>query len=180
MQRFFLLRFVLPVLILFSAACNDILFEQPQPSWIHENTNTFPEFVRGYYYNGYDTIEVKEKRITQYNSDKKEDDLVLSDSLIFRVDGKNYFLNFRVEGKWVVFLVKDVADSISTFELKSDDDQTRKKLAAITEVRKTKSASDDSPEYIINPSAEEFRKILDTHIFQKTDTYRKIPPGKIK
>jgi len=180
MRRISRLKIITFFCLLLFGACNDILFDKPQPGWIHENLKSFPGQLQGLYYNGHDTIEVKENRITQFNAEKKEDDLVLSDSLIFRMDGKNYFLNFREENTWTVFLLSDMGDSVVTFELKSNDEKVRSKLNSITEVHKIKGIDSEEPEYLIKPGDEEFRKILDANLFSTSETYHRLVVKKEK
>ncbi len=156
----------------FFASCDDILFEHPQPPWVNKDETTFPEKLRGMYISPKgDTIRISATSIGPLHP--KKDDIIfsLSDSLLLRSDKENYYLNMKAEQYWDVILERIKGDSLITYTLNGKDEEVGKAIEKITRLKKTK---EDSSSYVINPSADEFKKILDKNIFRQGDVYLKV------
>lgn len=156
-------------------SCSDGHFEKPQPVWISKNETTIPKNIQGYYASGKDTLRITEKRIVD-NKIKPDFDLNLSDSILLKIYDHNYFLNIRnEENNWTVIIANVAQDYIILYGLSFKDSTIQNRLKEITRVKEIKDSSGQITDYIINPTSEEFRKILDQKLFNDaSDTMRKI------
>ena len=160
------------LLSLFLASCDDILFEHPQPPWVSKNESAFPEKVRGIYASEKkDSIRISASSIGPLHPGEHDVIFTLSDSLLLRMDKENYYLNMRVDGYWDVTLGRIKGDSLISYTLNGKDEEVRKAVEEITPLKVMKG---DTGNYVINPSAEGFRKILDKNIFKQGDVYLKV------
>ena len=162
---------VLLISLLF-VSCDDILFEKPQPPWIGKSEATFPDKLRGIYASTKkDTIRIDANSIAPLHPKKDDVIFTLSDSILLRADKDYYYLNIRTEQYWDVTLGKLKGDSLFSYTLSSKDEEVRKTIGKITPLKDIKG---DSGNYVINPSSEEFRKILDKNIFKQADVYVRV------
>ena len=161
------------MMILFS--CSDVQFEKPQPVWISSNESSFPQHLRGNYVSDKDTFRISEKRIV--DNDKKPDfDLNLSDSVYLKKDSNTYFLNIRNERSktWTILMATEKKEKLRVYSLSFDDSKILRKLEKLTTLKVTKDSTGKVTNCIINPSEEEFRKIIDQKLFKLTLTLKKI------
>lgn len=159
----------------FLVSCDDILFEQPQPVWVSKNEATFPEKLRGIYTSDKeDTVLISAKSIGPLHPKPHDVIFTLSDSLLLRVDKDNYYLNIRADQYWDVTIGRIKGDSLITYTLTSKDDKNEEVHKALEGITHLKKNMEDSSNYVINPSSEEFRKILDKDLFRKADVYLKL------
>lgn len=163
------------VLTLF-CSCSDVQFEEPQPVWIAKNEAAIPKNLHGHYASGNDTLRISEKRIVD-NKIKPDFDLNLSDSVLLKIYNQNYFLNVYDEEKknWAVIMAKQEKEDIMLYTLSFKDSIVQRRLKEITTVKEMKDSSGAVTDYIINPTAEEFRKILEQNLFTvSSDTLKRI------
>ena len=157
-------------------SCSDVQFEKPQPVWVTKNETMIPKNLHGYYASGKDTLRITEKRIVD-NKIKPDFDLNLSDSVLLKIYNHNYFLNVRSEGKknWAIIMAKEEKNYITLYTLSFKDSTVQKRLKEITTVKEIKDSGGEVTDCIINPTAEEFRKILEQNLFTvSSDTLKKV------
>jgi hypothetical protein len=156
-------------------SCSDVHFEKPQPVWISKNETTIPKNIQGYYASGKDTMRITEKRIVDTKI-KPDFDLTLSDSFLLKIYNHIYFLNMRnEENNWTIIMANVARDYLILYGLSFKDSTVQKRLKEITTVKEIKDSSGKITDYIINPTSEEFRKMLDQKLFNDvSDTMKKI------
>lgn len=157
-------------------SCSDVQFKKPQPVWVTKNETVIPKRLYGYYASGKDTVRITEKRIVD-NKIKPDFDLNLSDSVQLKIYNHNYFLNIRGEGKesWEIFMAKEEKNYIILYTLSFNDSTVLNRLKQITEVKEIKDSSGGITDCIADPTAEEFRKILEQNLFTaSSDTLKKV------
>jgi hypothetical protein len=157
-------------------SCSDVQFEKPQPVWVTKNETAIPKNLHGYYVSGNDTLRITEKRIVD-NKIKPDFDLSLSDSVLLKIYDRNYFLNVYDEGKknWAIIMAKEEKNYIMLYTLSFKDSTVQKRLKEITTVKEIKDSGGGLTDCIINPTAEEFRRILEQNLFTvSTDTLKKV------
>ena len=157
-------------------SCSDVQFEKPQPVWVTKNETMIPKNLHGYYASGKDTLRITEKRIVD-NKIKPDFDLNLSDSVLLKIYNHNYFLNVWGEEKknWTIIMAREEKNNIMLYTLSCQDSTVQKRLKAITTVKEIKDSAGEVIDCIINPTAEEFRKILEQNLFTaSSDTLKKL------
>jgi hypothetical protein len=169
-------------LLLFSC---DILFREPQPSWVRRNEKAFPPLMRGtfvcgsglvhdMYHDKGDTIRIDEKRI-RINDDF---DYTLSESVILREYRGAYFLNIfeKEDHGWIVFraLPKSGEIIFSMMMTNDDDPGYLTRLREITDVETVNESGEGDIRHYIRPRKSQFRKILATNLFNSGDTLVRI------
>lgn len=178
--KLFLSANLLIVVTLF-CSCN-VYFNSPQPSWVTKNEKVIPRKFRGTYlkpdlmdHGTPDTICITEKRIVD-NLKHHNTDFTLSDSVVLRIYHHAYFLNLydSEEMRWIIIMAKKEKQNI-LYSMIPSEDSIIPKLKKITKVEDNVLYNDDK-KYYINPSPEEFRKILKANLFAVMDTLKKIKP----
>jgi hypothetical protein len=156
-------------------SCSYVQFEKPQPAWISKNETAIPKNIQGYYASGKDTLRITEKRIVD-NKIKPDFDLNFSDSFLLKIYDHTYFLNIRnEENNWTIIKANAAQDYIILYGLSFKDSTIQNRLKEITRVKEIKDSSGQITDYIINPTSEEFRKILEQKLFNDvSDTLKKI------
>jgi hypothetical protein len=168
--------FLFSLTILFSCTDSEVHFENPQPGWVTKNETMFPKNLQGYYANGKDTMLITEKRIVDTKI-KPDFDLNLSDSILLKTYDHNYFLNMRGDGEknWGIIMAKVENNYMILYMLSCKDSTIQKRLKEITTVKETKDSSGQVTDFIINPTDEEFRQILEQNLFTvSSDTMKKV------
>jgi hypothetical protein len=103
-------------------------------------------------------------------------DFTLSDSVLLRIYNHFYFLNLSNgrQKTWSVIMGKEEKQKILYYMLSFEDSIMLNRLKKITKVKETKDSTGKVTNCVINPTSEEFRKILKGNLFTITDTLTKI------
>lgn len=153
------------VTVLFGS-CSDVVFEKPQPIWVTKNETAIPKNLQGYYASGADTLRITEQRIVDTKA-KPDFDYTLSDSVQLKIYNGDYFPNLHDEekGNWQMVMAKAENNYIVLYTLSFKDSTVQKKVRAITGVKEIQDANGNGIDYLINPTAEAFHKILNQNLF---------------
>jgi hypothetical protein len=170
---FVMLTFLCTLFLFYS--CSDVMFQKPQPTWITANEAIIPKNLQGIYADGKDTILISDKRIMD-NKINHDFDLNLSDTVLLKIYNNTYFLNTHDPDKknWVVIMSKAEKNALIVSMISLKDSSVLNKLKNITSVKETKDANGKVTDCILNPTDDEFRKILNQHLFIPIDTLRKV------
>jgi hypothetical protein len=169
--------FAIFIVITLLCSCN-VEFVSPQPGWITKNEKEIPKKLRGTYFvkgkllgdQKNDTIRIGEKRIF----DNHDVDYTLSDSVLLKIYHHSYFLNLynSEEKTWIIVMAKEEKKkNLFLFYLLTEDSTRLKENTKVNVISNDK--------VNINPSSEEFRKILKGNLFSVCDTLIRISSGKI-
>ncbi len=166
-------------------SCGDVQYTAPQPSWVTKNETAFPKSMQGNYKSGNDTFKITEDRIMLSKKDF-DNDIVLSDSVLLRKWNTTFFLNLLhrnysgsnsigngSSNTWSVIMAKEEKENLFIYEVRLTDSLTLIKLKEITKVQEIKNTSGEINDFIINPTADEFQKIVKSNLF-KADTLIRI------
>jgi hypothetical protein len=164
-------------LLLYS--CKEVTFKEAQPAGVPA-LKEVPTILQGIY-QAYDqtTGDFSDTLIIEswgyHMKDKKDKDWLgrgsLSDTLVLKSYGSYYFVNFKIDGQWVLRLVRQQPNgSIEFLAIDIQDDATRKdKLKKISKKLKvTELKRKDDTFYQINPTQEQLMTLIKDGFFTGT------------
>jgi hypothetical protein len=168
------------VLFLLFAACDQVVFPEPQPRKIKALTE-FPPNLQGTYLDHNDDTLLVYKQYFSYYADEVSaiKNEYLSDSAVLKYYQKMYFFSRRImlnnEYYWLTYILNPVVPG-EKMDLYAMDPDDIVKLAKLQEI--TSKISDiengDSDFYLFAPKKKDFKKIISDTIFTKMISFRKI------
>jgi hypothetical protein len=166
--------FLISVLL---TSCSSVVFKNQQPKDAR-NLSSFPLEMQGMYTDGdKDTLIVRADGFyMQSMSDSKTEREfnLLSDSLVLRKGKKGYFLNMRDEIHWHVIHTRMDGKNLIIAMVDPEKPETNSKLANITSVQVISEENSSKPDYLIDPSVEEFEEMINAELFTKLGTFIRI------
>ena len=167
-----------------------VFYENPQPLNTKE-LNTIPSELTGTYIeaDSHDTLIVtgdsyhfKEHSPGSGDSGQNKGTLNSGETVLKRLDG-NYILSRKIddapenfpENIWMVYLLKYRDNELKVSYLGCDDKEIDKLVVSMKKIVSVKELKDkDETDYLINPSKKQFRKLIDTGLFQDAYKFLKI------
>jgi hypothetical protein len=108
----------------------------------------------------------------------------LSDSIVLKKQGRKLVLNEKVEGKdyWDTYLIERQKNgnlkvyAVGNFETKYSTNQQTEFDGKLEDYFSITSFEElDSSKYLVNPTAKEFKKLIEKGLFIEQDEYKRIP-----
>lgn len=188
-----ILRFsIFLFLIATFSACVAIKFKTVQP----QNAASIPSFPREligkYVDNESDTMIITECCFEYGNENSgfsHNMDSLMKGTLELTRFEDYYILNHNDETGWIVILIKPEVNAFSAYhmemdslkeEIKNIDDEALKekmvidRIKKITPVQKLKEKNSDDHYYLVNPTPDQFRKMIKAGLFVKVNEFKKI------
>lgn len=178
MKKISILSSSLLIFFALFSSCHDVQFTSPQPAWVQKNETTFPKNLRGNYTCHELTLKITEKEIMD-NKNSHDIYFILSDSVLLRKYDNYYFLNlFQGTGDqrtWSIIMAKEEEKKVLYYRLKLDNSEMINRLKEITKVQITlDSITGEISDCLINPTPDEFRKMIAGNLFTIPDTLIRI------
>jgi hypothetical protein len=164
------------------SSCTTIQFETAQPKDTAELTEFPAEVIGKYISQDNDTLLIFNKSF-QYNESSKSGknmvDSLLKDMTVLKQMNDYYILSIKdtSTNAWEVFTFKKSGKSIDVNYIISNekkDDDLLKEIKEITKVKEITDTAGKAPRYLLNPSKEEFQKLIDKKIFTKIFEFKGI------
>ena len=166
------------------SSCSNVLFETSQPKDVNE-LEIIPKSLIGVYIgnNDRDTLRIYDKSF--HYSDKISNGFDINDTLkknkVVLKPFKEYFIlslsDNHNHDSWTVFLVKQKENKLFLTSLStetSNKDSIIKKLKEITNVKEAKNNNGKADYIILNPTIDEFEKIIKSGLFTEVAEFTKI------
>lgn len=157
-------------------ACTEISYKEPQPKGISPLPSV-PEKLQGRYLMDGDTVIFFDKGFKAI--DKKEDVLLLSDSIVLKKYKSYYFVSYRQGFEWLLRILKPQKNGdllMLAMENVPEDAVQRKlfleKLSKETAVIET--TVDSVTHYVIDPAPKKLHELIEKGYFKEGKPLKKI------
>jgi hypothetical protein len=160
-------------------ACTEISYKEPQPTGIKPLTK-IPSRFHGKYIQDKDTVEFFDQGL-RGKENGKEEEMLLSDSLVMKVYKGNYYVSYRDGNVWLLRILSQSKngdlhilsmrtvpeDKVSTDE-NVPEDQTQKKIF-LDKLEEEIHVIEANGHYIIEPTPKQLHRLVKKGFFVEQD-----------
>lgn len=130
----------------------------------------FPVELQGWYVSindSKDTMEVKSTSVS-------EDRFALDGKNVIRKFGKYYVCNQKKLNRWNIALIKETCRGFALYSFDIDDSKHREIIRELTSVTEIKDEDGGLDYLLIDPSNEEFSRLVKSKAFVRVEKFRRI------
>lgn len=167
-------RVISLLLLVVLSSCVEVGFKHPMPSKGKTLETIPPKIIAYYTEQGSDSGENggNKLNINDLNSDI-DVNAPLSDNTILKLWKGNYFLNQKEDSLWHIIMVKPGPNnSFEAYQLDGGNEETLAKLKRITKVKEIRSDDGELDLVILDPTFQEFKKIVKSGAFERIDVFQ--------
>lgn len=146
------------------SSCSNIAFENPQPEHANELASTTDE-IRGTWLNEKgDKVKITSNKIILPDVKWR-----LGEDCILKASNGRYFLSTREEVGWMLMVAELEADNLHVWQFNIESSEDLNELEMLTKV--TTLGDSDEETYFINPSHEEFERMLESEFLEEIGVF---------
>jgi len=165
------------LLLVFMSSCSPVIFKKTQPRDTEALRSIPAQFIGTYVSEEElkDTITIDAHAFTSNGIPPIAGNMTDGKTVI-KTLADNYILNTSTGKYWETFIVRTTPNGLTVASISFEEEKETKlsKLESITKVKQIKDKDHAKITYLINPTKEEFEKIMASGIFNQVMKFRRI------